>query len=152
MIQERNETLLEVIGIIIQAHGGILYSKTKLVKLLYLIDRHFAKKYGRTLTGIEYKSYFYGPYSDEIEEALNYLNEQGFVKILYEESPFTGVPYYVLKLINLPNFGSLTEEERKTVINIVKTYARKSLDEILDEVYDTEEYNNTPFGRVITLA
>lgn len=146
-----NKKLLEVIGIVLQLHNGRLYSKTKLVKLLYLLDRHFANKYGRSLTGLRYTSYFYGPYSDDIESALDYLARMGYITIRYEEG-FYGSPYYVLTLVEPPRFSALTDQEATEVREFVSNYVDKSLEDILEEVYDTEEYKNAEFGEVIELG
>ena len=48
-------------------------TRTKLVKLLYLIDLDYAKDKGRRLTGLTYYSYYYGPYSEEIVAGINEL-------------------------------------------------------------------------------
>ena len=146
--ESRNKKLLEVIGLILQEHGGVLYSKTKLVKLLYLLDRHFVQQRNMPLTGIKYKSYFYGPYSEEIDVALKYLQEKGFLRIKVSEN-FFGIPYYIIELTSFPDFKALTDEEVKEIRNFVSKYVDKSLDEILEEVYETKEYKETEFGEVI---
>ena len=146
------EKVLEVIGLILSIHGGKIYSKTKLIKLLYLLDLQFAKESGIPLTGIEYKSYFYGPYSEDIEDALKSLEKLGFLEVTQEKSTFTGKLYYVLKLLDLPRFNKLTEKEKEKIRKLVSRYIDSSLDDILDEVYETEEYKNTPFGEVIHIG
>ena len=54
--ENRNKKLLEVIRLILQEHGGVLYSKTKLVKLLYLLGRHFVQQRNMPLTGKSIKA------------------------------------------------------------------------------------------------
>lgn len=143
-----DKKLLEVIGIILQMHGGVLYSKTKLVKLLFLIDKHFANESGSPLTNVKYRSYFYGPYSGDIESALDYLAQNGYITIRYV-SDFVAEPYYVLTLVEPPKFSALSEEEKEKVRDIISRYVNTSLKDILEEVYETEEYKKTEFGEVI---
>ena len=50
------------------------FGKTKLVKLLYLIDVENYRRRRRTLSGLEWRFYHYGPYAFEIDEALEELS------------------------------------------------------------------------------
>ena len=144
-----NRKLLEVIALILSLHGGRLFSKAKLVKILYLIERFYFGKYNKPLLGLKFKSYFYGPYTDEIDKALASLRDSGFIGMRYEESFYSGRNYYAIQLLSVPNFGELTGEEREEIANFIKNYVDKSLDDILEEVYSTEEYKKTPFGEEI---
>jgi len=144
-----NKKLSEIIGLILSVHGGVLHSKTKLVKLLYLLDLKAIKELGRTLTGVKFKSYFYGPYSDEIDEVLNYLEELGFISIDKNFSFYTGKEYIVYKLNNVPNFNALTFEEKNFIRDVIKNYKDKDLEEILMEVYSSEPYIQSEFGEEI---
>ena len=147
----RNPKLLEAIAIILSLHGGKLFSKTKLVKILYLIEKAYFENHHKPLLGLKFKSYFYGPYTKEIDEALESLRSLRLVKIQNEESFFTGRSYYVIQLLTVPNpnFGILSNEERKFITEFTKNYVEKNLDDILEEVYNTEEYKRTPFGEEI---
>ena len=52
------------------ADKGIGFGKTKLVKLIYLVDVENYRARRETLTGLEWVFYHYGPYSFEIDAAL----------------------------------------------------------------------------------
>lgn len=45
-------------------------SKTKLVKLIYLADRLHYEKTKQTISDLDYINYYYGPWSPEIEKAV----------------------------------------------------------------------------------
>ena len=147
------EKLQEAIGVILKAHGGKIHSKTKLVKILYLLERYYAGKYGHPLLNLSFKSYFYGPYTEEIEEALSEMEENGYIRVSPVQSYITGNKYYNISLIAIPDYGKLSREDRKVIRNFIRerNLVNRSLDDILDEVYDTEEYKRTPFGEVIDL-
>ena len=49
------------------------FGKTKLVKLLYLIDVEHYRIRRTTISGLEWRFYHYGPYASEIDTALNEL-------------------------------------------------------------------------------
>ncbi|MCY4653096.1 MAG: Panacea domain-containing protein [Dehalococcoidia bacterium] len=50
------------------------FGKTKLVKLLYLIDVENYRRRRKTLSGLEWRFYYYGPYAFEIDNALDELS------------------------------------------------------------------------------
>lgn len=52
------------------AHEGIGFGKTKLVKLIYLVDVENYRARRKTLTGLEWIFHHYGPYAFEIDKAL----------------------------------------------------------------------------------
>jgi len=145
--------LQEVIGLILKAHGGRIHSKTKLVKILYLLERYYVVAYGHPLLNLSFKSYFYGPYTDEIEEVLSYMEQKGFITISPVQSALTGNKYYNIYLIDAPDYGALSIEDRKNIFSFINEndFVNRPLDDILNEVYETEEYKRTPFGEVIDL-
>jgi Protein of unknown function (DUF4065) len=49
---------------------GTTLTITKLVKLLYLVDVEYFRAMRRTLTGLKWRFYFYGPYDPAVETAL----------------------------------------------------------------------------------
>ncbi len=81
MDRERLERISEVLGLILQLMGGETYSKTKLVKLAYLLDVIQSRRGRPGFSGIAFRSYYYGPYSEDIEESLDYLQECGYIKV-----------------------------------------------------------------------
>jgi len=141
------DKLKEVIKYVIKLQGGKIYTKLRLVKLLYILDREYFKKYGKNLTGVNYKNYFYGPFSIQITNALEELENEGCVKIEKKHDILENKEYYII-ILNSHNFN-LTERERLVIENILTPYFQKSLGEILDIVYESPEFLNTPFGEVI---
>lgn len=89
------EKLKNIILLILKLHGNKLYFKTKLIKLLYLLDLHFVKKFNRSLTNLQYKCYFYGPYSRKIEEVLNSLKSENLIDVKEIFDSFNDKNYYV---------------------------------------------------------
>ena len=143
--------LMEVIGIVISSHGGVIYPKAKLVKLLYLIDIEFAKNYRNRITKATYKSYFFGPCSDDIDRAIDQLKKLELIDIDKNFSLCPEEKYFKIKLKSIPNFGTINEKEKTFVKNIALQYRNKSLDSILGKVYNTDEFSKTNFGEEIIL-
>jgi hypothetical protein len=151
MDNSKIERISEIIAFVISIFGGEIYSKTKLVKLLYLIDVVFDRKYKKAFSGISYKSYYYGPYSEDIQNAIKLL--QDFKYIATEQyQAGDGTNYYRFKLNSMPHFSSLTEAERSEVKDILLPFVNMDLKEIVQVAYNTKEYKKTDFNNTIQFS
>ncbi|UCH00855.1 MAG: SocA family protein [Deltaproteobacteria bacterium] len=127
-------------------------TRTKLVKLLYLIDLYYARVKSRSLTGLTYRSYYFGPYSGEIINAINQL--KGYEIEEYSNTSLDGREYYLYRPGMNPRWEvppALEYEEERVIDQVVSEHGNKSLDEILRYVYNTEPYKNCKKGRPIVL-
>jgi len=105
---------------------------TKLQKIFFLLE----KEKGKDL-GLEFKPWFFGPYSSKLQDFIDKLIEIGEVDIEYEEEvrdPLSGEivgykSHYVLKSEFTP---SKDEEEIEAFF---REWVRKSRTEILNYVY-----------------
>jgi len=61
--------LISAVATFVRDSGGAP-SKTKILKLLYLLDIESYRKTGATLTGFEWKFYKYGPWAESYDDAL----------------------------------------------------------------------------------
>ena len=145
------EKISEIIAFVISIFNGEIYSKTKLVKLLYLIDVVFARKYKKPFSGINYTSYYYGPYSEDIEKALKLLQDFKYITVEQYQG-FDGTNYYRYKLNSMPHFSSLTEAERSEVKNILLPFVLMDVKDIVQVAYNTKEYKQTDFNNVIQFS
>ena len=105
-------------------------ARTKLMKLLFLIDRELYQRFGATV--FHWKMYKYGPFSREVLDVLDDMEIDGFVvgkvtddAIIYELA--STAP------------AELPQEVKETADQILETWARRSLDELLTYVYNLEE-------------
>ena len=150
--ENRKFRIAEILGLLLKACGGRCITKTKLMKLMYLMDYHFARKQKvPSFSGARYISYFYGPYSDDVEEALTLLQELGHVRQTVDSNVFAE-PYYVYILEKLPNFGELNDRERVEILNFFKRHAHLDHREAREKAYATKAYKRTKFGEQIKLV
>ena len=105
-------------------------ARTKLMKLLFLIDRELHRRFGSTV--FRWKMYKYGPFFREVLDVLDDMEIDGFVvakvtndAIIYELA--STVP------------AELPQEVKETADKILETWARRSFDELLTYVYNMEE-------------
>jgi uncharacterized protein YwgA len=107
---------------------------TKLQKIFFLLE----KEKGIQL-GLEFKPWFFGPYSSKLQDFIDKLIETGEVDIEYEEEvrdPLSGEviaykSHYVLK----SEFTPSEDEEEKEIEAFFRKWVRKSRSEILNYVY-----------------
>ena len=126
--------------------------RTQLVKLVYLADREFAREQGRQLTDCHYTSYYYGPYSDEIVAAAHELNG---IEVQEEAGlSATGNSYYLYRPgpCRRTGFPDLDPVEHTVVSDTVQKFVGKNLQDLLDVVYATPEFERTERGGEIVLA
>ena len=104
---------------------------TKLQKIFFLLE----KEKGIQL-GLDFKPWFFGPYSEKLQDYVDKLIESGEVDVEEEEvrDPLSGEiigykRYYVLKSELKP------EEEEKEIEMFFREWVRKSRSEILNYVY-----------------
>ena len=120
-------------------------AKTRLIKLLYLIEIEYYKYYQKRLTGLKWQFYHYGPYSSEIESILGSPD--------IEEIPFA------LKDGRLGSQYDVAEDELKSTMpsdikrivdHIVKDWSETDLNKLLDYVYfETEPMRNAKRGDIL---
>lgn len=131
--------------------GGDL-PKTKLVKLLYLIDTNFYRHFRRILTGARWFYYLYGPYAHEIDSAIKSI--EGFD---LAESQFLtrrgrkGFAYKATIEEDLRDILPL--DSRQVVYNTLRKWAIEDLNTILDYVYfDTPPMKEARFGEFLDFS
>lgn len=110
-------------------------NRTKIVKMCFLIDLKYKKKYGRTITGIDYKYLLYGPYSDEIINSIQFMN--GFE--ICETENFDGSYSYSKgenPLLN-PN-DLLSDTELEVISEVIDEFGYESLKSLLKYVYNLD--------------
>ena len=144
------ERMSEIIAFILRLMGGRASSKIKLVKLLYLLDVMYARNGTSHFSGVEYKSYYHGPYSTDIEESLEFLEYHGYITVS-QKIREDGNMYYTFKLHDRPEFGRVSGREKSEIRRLLSPLVKRSLNEVLDITYATKEYKQTEFLEVISL-
>lgn len=112
----------------------------RIIKLLYLIDLAYFKKYKKTLTTVEWVRYKYGPYFFEAPEIIRSTN----INIEYEEKPtdkgFVRT-FYPISNIELSQKIPFVAEQ---IINkVIKEWSHEDIQSLLLYVYDTAPMKNT---------
>ncbi len=104
--------------------------RSKLMKLLFLIDRELYQRFGATV--FRWKLYKYGPFSREVLDVLDDMEVYGSVVAKVTDDAI------IYELASTAP-AELPQEVREVADQILAVWARRSLDELLTYVYDLEE-------------
>jgi hypothetical protein len=108
---------------------GITLNRTKLVKLLYLIDVERVRGRRAPLTGLEWVFFHYGPYAFELIETLDAMEgaelvaDRFYDSILYRAAP------------GAPDAEDWNAATKSTVDRVIDRFAPLELNTLLDYVY-----------------
>ncbi len=109
-------------------------TKTKILKLLYLLDIESYRKTRATVTGFDWKFYRYGPWAASYDEALQAATQSN--KIVIDAPDFDEGATFINPTERLPLsqvFPDIIQE--LTAKKIIETWAARPTVELLDYVY-----------------
>lgn len=124
-------------------------SRTVLVKLVYLADVEFYRRYARKMTGLEYQHFHYGPFNwtipDTAEElvakklltTISTINVYGDPTIIYRSSE------------EKPSLDALDSYCLDVVHAVNAKFSRFTFTQLLDYVYSTPPMTGVPPGEII---
>jgi len=105
-------------------------ARTKLMKLLFLIDRELYRRFGATV--FRWKMYKYGPFSREVLDVLDDMEIDGFVVAKVTDDAI------IYELASTAP-ADLPQEVKEAADQVLETWAGRGLDELLTYVYSLEE-------------
>ena len=118
------------VGLIIYVLRRGSMARTKLMKLLFLIDRELHRRHGATV--FRWKMYKYGPFSREVLDTLDDMEIYGSVLSRVEGD---AVVYELTSTAP----AKLPQEVKEAADQVLETWAHRSLDDLLSYVYSLEE-------------
>lgn len=138
------ETAEAVIMAVLQALGSPVH-RTKLVKLVYLIDELFYQHFGRTMSGLEYMWDDFGPNAigNAIVKEADRLALKGIVHIEPHPNYYGETSYlYSLERVEEDLAEKLTEADRYVIHDVVAHYSKSDVREIVKISKQTEPFKN----------
>ncbi len=119
-------------------------SRTKIMKLLYLVDRECREVLNKTCTGTRWILWWHGPFSRSVLDMLDDLEVQGIVEAdVKDYNDYTIIEY---SLTN-PNYTVQIDKQTREIIDkVVKEWGEKELKEILAYVYSLSEVEEANLG------
>jgi arsenite-activated ATPase arsA len=117
-------------------------TKTRITKLVYLIDWENVKKYGSQMTNIEWYFDHYGPYvSDVLDEA----DEDKSISINSTTSNFGTVKYIIRPKRDKKEltYDDLTDSDMEIINKVIKDTKAFYWNEFINYVYSTSPIKNS---------
>jgi hypothetical protein len=133
-MDKRLTELLVAIVSYVTAHDGYV-TKTKLLKLLYLLDVEFYRAHGQIFTGFNWKYFHLGPWTNEFDPLLEHvLAGRGLTENVRQHADYDARYLHAEERVDLRKpFDSYNDEAiLKTVLD---TWGPSTTGEILDYVY-----------------
>jgi hypothetical protein len=134
----------------IQDQEGII-SKIHLVKLIYLIDVEYYRKYGRTLTNLDWIFYSYGPYAFQIDDAIQELGYRLGPENIQTKIGEKATVYHVNREVDiseLVNFGT-----KAMIDKIINSWVLEDTKFLIDHVYtETEPMKDAVRGKELDFS
>jgi hypothetical protein len=110
-------------------------TQTKLVKLVYLVDVGRQARRGRTLTGLEWRFYHFGPYAFALADELERMEGREIVtKGLTGSAAATNVKLYI-GAPDAPDAVTWPTATKLLVDGVVDHWSGEELNRLLDHVY-----------------
>jgi hypothetical protein len=129
--------LAELIGAVASyvTECGGAPTKTKVLKLLYLLDIDTYRRTNQTLTGFDWIFYLYGPWAASYDDALSDAAHTEIIRIVAPEAGDEGATFInpVQRLPLARVFPSFVQELGAK--RIIEAWASKPVVELLDYVY-----------------
>ena len=116
--------------------------RTRLMKLLFLVDAIALKELGRSVTGIDWRRWRYGPFSKDVLDVLDELVDDELLAV----DPGPEVRY-----VALTEPPKIPEEVKKIVDKIVDEYGFLPLEKLLEKVYSEFHIDKLGMGEKIVL-
>lgn len=121
--------------------------KTRLIKLLYLLDIENYQSFQRIFTELDWMFYKYGPYSFEIE---NFLEKNGIVE---EDIHIAGTKFFINLRTEFEEDIKLDIETKATIEKLIDKWGTADLNELLDYVYfETEPMRSVEYKRKLDFS
>jgi len=116
--------------------------RAKLMKLVFLVDYLYWKRFGKRLLNVKWVKYLYGAFSKDVLDAIDELEREGIVGVVEVDK---GITLYMARYSNI----ELGEDVKKIVEEVVEKFGKLSLEELLEYVYNLEEVRTREPGEEI---
>lgn len=111
-------------------------TKTRITKLIYLVDWYSVLETGKQATDIEWYFDHYGPY---VSDVLDVADEDSSVRIRKTSSAFGGIKYVVeSKNPDQPLNCEMNETEQKIIDRVIEDTKNLTWNKFIDFVYSTD--------------
>jgi putative zinc finger/helix-turn-helix YgiT family protein len=120
---------------------GNLY-KTKLFKLLWYADMYFFREYTKSMSGMNYVHYPYGPVPKNYSLILGLMEKTGAINISSVDNPH-GSGEVIKANVNYETERALSDEEYEILEEVIKKFGSLSAETISKKSHEEKGYMDT---------
>jgi len=113
-----------------------------LMKLLFLVDAAALRELGRSLSGVEWRRWRFGPFSKDVLKTLDSLVDEGLLAV---------DPGPEMRYIALVEPPKIPEDVRRVVDRVIDEYGFLPLNKLLEKVYSEFHIREKGMGERIVL-
>ena len=126
-------------------------NKTTLVKLVYLVDVEHCRRYGKPVTGLEWRFHHYGPYAAELDREID---DNTLFQVFGNRGTGYGFsPSPAWRDIQAAFSTSYGPTVKRIADDVAKQWGLETLDTVLEYVYfDTEPMQNAERGETLDFS
>ena len=126
--------------------------RIEVLKLIYLVDIEYYKKYGEKYSELNYIYYNYGPWDRVFHEIIEYMVEIEISEFKMQTQEGNNFYLYITTKKNPRNETKLEAEVSDILENIFFIYKYSQLTEMLKIVYNQEPMASTKKGELIDMS
>lgn len=130
-----------LVNYLVHKYPGQLLTRTKLVKLAFLADAMAQDELGSKISRTNYINYHYGPYSDDVIEAAERLDDNSIREKIGQAS--MGEFYDYRPKGDLPE-SELSDEEKRLIEYLLTEYGEMDTEDLVDRVYEEFDIPDKP--------
>lgn len=129
---------------------GIL-NKTALVKFVYLVEVEYWRRYGKPVTGLEWRFHHYGPYAAELDREID--DNPLFQVFGSRNSGYGFSPSLEWKQIEAAFNTHYDPAVKRIADDVVQQWGLETLDTVLEYVYfETEPMQDAERGEILDFS
>lgn len=113
-----------------------------MMKLLFLVDAAALRELGRSLSGVEWRRWRFGPFSKDVLKTLDSLVDEGLLAV---------DPGPEMRYIALVEPPKIPEDVRRVVDRVIDEYGFLPLNKLLEKVYSEFHIREKGMGERIVL-
>jgi uncharacterized phage-associated protein len=143
-----NTSVLELLKLILQEteSESLSIGKTKLIKILYLLEVEYYRSFQKRLTDLEWQFYHYGPYPIGIEKILGSPDLEEMPKLLKDGKVYKK---YSVASDRSAERG-IDSDVQRLIKRVVNEWGGLGLNDLLDFVYfETEPMRKAKRGEIL---
>ena len=140
MAPDTIEAVISAIATYANSHESFV-TKTKLLKLLYLLDLEYYKLHGETFTRFSWKFFHLGPWAPEYNGMLENLTDSGLLRATPFSGDFDGY-FFKAATPTSPEQAFSNIKDDLMFRSVLRDWADCSTGQILDHVY----FNTAPMA------